>query len=106
MQMRAVRGEEDVTETFAGSLTLLPKTKKRRMKIRAFFVQIFINGAFAIAPTLSFHAIIPGDSKVFECIKWGNLEGLIELLEKGLASLTDCDPDRHSLLWVGFDALG
>lgn len=94
MDMQVYGDKAVVTETFAGSLTLMPKTKKRRMKIRAFFVQNVIKrGAFSISPTISFHAVIPDDSEVFHCIRNGDLRGLIKLLEEGLASLTDCDTE-------------
>lgn len=101
MKMRAMRGDENVIETFAGSLILMPTTKKRRMKIQAFFVQnVMKNGAYSISPTLSFHAIVPLNSEVFRLIRQGDLTSLILLFEKGLASLTDCDPDGRSLLSV------
>lgn len=105
--MRALRDEEEVIETFAGSLMLMPKTGKRRMKIRAFFVQNVVkNGAFSISPALSFHAIVRSDSNVFKCVENDDLEGLVGLLEKRSASLTDYDPEGRSLLVVSFDAVG
>lgn len=83
-----------ITETFAGSLTLMPKTMKLRMKIRAFFVQNIIkHGAISISPILSFHEIIPDDSAVFKCVEDGDLAALIKLLKEGLASLNDCDTE-------------
>jgi hypothetical protein len=40
---------ETVTQVFAGSLTLMPKTKRRKMKLRAFFAQhIMRAGAFLL----------------------------------------------------------
>jgi hypothetical protein len=51
--------------------------------------------------TVTYQAIIPNDSKVFEIVGSGDVKELIELLEKGTASLTDCDEDGCSLLLVG-----
>lgn len=101
MSREILYGDEEVTETFTGTLTLLPKTKERNMKIRAFFTQKKLaSGSFSFLPTLSFHAVIPDDSKVFQIIKRGDLDGLCRMLQDRLASLTDCDTQGRSLLWV------
>ena len=96
-------GDEDVMETFTGILTLLPKTKGENIKIRASFAQKkMASGSFSSLPTISFHAVIPDNSKVFQLIKEGNLDGLRRMLQDGQTSLTDCDTCGRSLLWVKF----
>ncbi|KAL9623836.1 MAG: hypothetical protein Q9160_001827 [Pyrenula sp. 1 TL-2023] len=92
--------EKSTRETFVGNLTILLSKTQRKAKIRAFFTQrVFSRGTFAFTPILSFHAIIPNDSKVFDVIRHGDVDGLRRLLEIGNTSLTDCDEDGHSLLW-------
>ena len=92
---------EVATAAFAGTITLLPKTKRKKLKIRAFFSQYMMkNGTFSFAPTLSFHAVIPDDSPVFRLVEDGDLEGLKQMLQDGLASVTDCDTRGRSLLAV------
>lgn len=94
--------KQDLKEKLAGTLKLLTKTKnKRNIKIRAFFVQqVLSQGTLSISPVLSFHAIIPDDSKVFQLIKHGDLQGLKQILQDGEASLTDRDTLSRSLLGV------
>jgi hypothetical protein len=93
--------DEEIIETFAGTMTLLPKTTGKNIKIRAFFTQkVATRGSFSFIPILSFHAVIPDDSRVFQLIEEGNLHELIGMLKDGLASLTDCDTQGRSLLWV------
>ena len=100
-QSQPESASEVVTEAFAGTLTLLPKTKGKKMKLRAFFAQhVMRNGVFSFAPTLSFHAIIPDNSSVFQLIESGDLEGLKQILQNGRASLTDCNTSGNSLLGV------
>lgn len=95
--------EQVVTEAFAGTLTLLPQTTTKRMKVRAFFTQkVMRSGAFSFSPVLSFHAIIPDDSEVFRLVEGGDIEGLTKLLQRRSASLTDCDTKGRSLLGVRF----
>lgn len=93
--------KEPIRETFVGNLTMLLSKTRKKAKIRAFFTQrTFSRGTFSLAPVVSFHAIIPNDSEVFDVVRHGDVDGLQRLLEVGNASLTDCDEDGHSLLWV------
>ncbi|KAH6671097.1 ankyrin repeat-containing domain protein [Halenospora varia] len=48
--------------------------------------------------TITYQAMIPNDSEVFKIAGSGGVKELIELLEKGIASLTDCDEEGCSLL--------
>jgi hypothetical protein len=97
---------EQTTKSFAGTISILPRTKKRKMQIRAsFFQHMTQNGGYSFAPTISFHAVIPNDSKVFQLVEDGDLDGLKQMLQDGLASLTDCDMDGRSLLGVRFSIL-
>jgi hypothetical protein len=92
---------EKIIKSFAGTISILPRTKQRQMQIRAsFFQHMTQNGAYSFAPTISFHAVIPNDSKVFQLIEDGDLDGLKQMLQDGLASLTDCDTNGRSLLGV------
>jgi hypothetical protein len=92
---------EKTTKAFAGTISILPRTKKRKMQIRAsFFQHMTQNGGYSFAPTISFHAVIPDDSKVFQLVEDGDLHGLRQMLQDGLASLTDCDTYGRSLLGV------
>ena len=93
--------QQTVDEVFTGVLTLMPKMTRQRAKIRASFIQkVLREGVLSICPAISFHAIVPNDSPVFEIVKRGDVQSLRKLLDQGSASLTDCDTDGHSLLWV------
>ena len=50
--------------------------------------------------TITYQAMIPNDSEVFEIAGSGEVKELIGLLEKGIASLTDRDEEGRSLLNV------
>ncbi|KAL9620343.1 MAG: hypothetical protein Q9160_005142 [Pyrenula sp. 1 TL-2023] len=93
--------QESAREVFAGNLTLVLSRSRNKAKLRTFFVQrVLSNGAFTFSPTISFHAMIPNDSQIFDLVRRGDVDHMIKLLEGGLASLNDCDEDGHSLLWV------
>jgi hypothetical protein len=53
--------------------------------------------------TITYQAIIPNDSEVFKIASSGGVKELIEIIEKGLASLTDHDEEGRSLLNVSCD---
>jgi hypothetical protein len=94
-------GHEPVEEAFYETLTLMSKGSSNPVKLRAFFIQkILRSGVFSLSPTLSFHAIVPDDSLIFELVRQGNVKGLVEELQNGRASLTDCDSHGRSLLGV------
>jgi len=44
--------------------------------------------------------MIPFNSEIFDIIENEDVHKLTELLNKGAASLTDCDPEGRSLLHV------
>jgi hypothetical protein len=50
--------------------------------------------------TITYQAMIPNDSAVFKIARSGKVTDLIELFEKGTASLTDRDEQGGSLLSV------
>lgn len=50
--------------------------------------------------TMMYKVMIPNDSEVFRIAGCGEVKDLIELLEKGNVSLTDCDEEGRSLLNV------
>ena len=93
-----VSNQADISDAVLG---IFQRQEEKNIKIRAFFTQkVATSGSFSFLPTISFHAVIPDDSKVFQFVREGNLEGLVGLLKDGLASLTDCDTQGRSLLWV------
>lgn len=92
---------EQTTKSFAATISILPRTKERKMQIRAsFFQHMTRNGGYSFTPTISFHAVIPNDSRVFRLAEGDDLDGLKQMLQDGLASLTDCDMNGRSLLGV------
>ncbi|KAK5464844.1 hypothetical protein LTS15_001407 [Exophiala xenobiotica] len=98
-QSGADTNEETVAECFFGTLTLISKKALNQIKLRAFFTQkVLENGTFSFSPALSFHAIVPDDSLVFDLVEQGDVKRLVEELQTGSASLTDCDCTGRSLL--------
>jgi hypothetical protein len=57
-------------------------------------------GRFTLVPSISLYRSIPSHSEVFRCIRTGSLDQLIQLLNKGKASLRDRDEAGASLLHV------
>jgi hypothetical protein len=53
-------------------------------------------------PKITYQAMIPNDSEIFNLIKFGKVEEFIEALERGTASLTDRDEQGRSLLHVSY----
>ena len=53
-----------------------------------------------LTPTLTFRAIVPDGSEVFRVVEGGSVRKLKKLLDKGTASLGDCDSMGRSLLNV------
>ncbi|KAM0800742.1 hypothetical protein BDR22DRAFT_232300 [Usnea florida] len=56
------------------------------------------NRTVHFTPTLTFRAMISGDSEVFRVVQRGSVRKLKKLLSSGAASLGDCDPAGRSLL--------
>ena len=44
--------------------------------------------------------MVPKDAKIIQCVKANDVCGMLSLLEQGLASLRDCDPEGRPLLYV------
>ena len=57
-------------------------------------------GHYQLCPRLATFAIVPNDSRAFQCVKAGDVDGLIALFNAGLAAPTDRTPDLVSLLHV------
>ena len=57
-------------------------------------------GHFTLTPTISVSRIVPTKSEVFQCALMGRLDGLIQLLHEGKASLHDRDERGASILHV------
>ena len=55
---------------------------------------------------ITYQAMIPNDSEIFNIMKFGELEDLLEALEAKTASLTDRDEEGRSLLNVSIFRLG
>jgi hypothetical protein len=86
---------------FAAKVEFLPNSLVYPAKVATYFRQsIQHNGFRSIHPIISVHMIVPKDSEVFECVKEGDLHGLLQLLKDGKASLRDCDEKGRSLLNV------
>jgi hypothetical protein len=87
---------------FAATMNFLPNSSSFTSKISAYFKQYFYEKNFvSLQPTILVHMMVPSKSEVFTCIEDGNLEGLLQLLRNGQASLTNCDERGRSLLAVG-----
>ena len=60
-------------------------------------------GYSLLHPLVSFCSIIPDNSFVFEVVKTGDVNGLVELFNMGAAAPTDCDTKGRPLLIVSID---
>lgn len=58
------------------------------------------DGFFSLKPRLSFCAIIPHNSEIFDLIRDDDLGGIIDHLQLGKAFLSDWDPEGRTLLNV------
>jgi hypothetical protein len=56
-------------------------------------------------PKITYQAMIPNDSEIFNLIEFGNVEEFINALEQGTASLTDRDEQGRSLLSVSYQEI-
>jgi len=66
----------------------------------AFRVVVDVAPRLDPAITITYQAMIPNNSPIFEIASSGKVTELIELLEKGTGSLTDHDEQGRSLLNV------
>lgn len=88
-------------QQYAGKATFWTTNTAFPYKINVTVLQnLTCNGYYSLKPTLSYHAMMPFESDVLVTVKTGNLFRLKYLLQQGMASLTDCDPDGRSLLSV------
>jgi hypothetical protein len=86
---------------FAAKFEFLPNSLVYPAKVATYFRQSIQHDGFcSIHPIISIHMIVPKNSEVFECVKEGDLHGLLQLLRDGKASLRDCDEKGRSLLSV------
>ena len=44
--------------------------------------------------------MVPEDAEIIRCVMGNDVSGMLSLLEQGLASLRDCDPEGRPLLYV------
>lgn len=82
------------TVEFAANLEFFPTPgalSSFNAKVSACFRQtIDRNGLHTLHPIMSIHTMVPSSSK-FDCVKNGDLDGILRLLKKREASLRDCD---------------
>lgn len=95
----------EVIEVFEGDMIFLPNSVPNTRISVSFQQRLTHQGSLLGKPTISFSAILPDNSEVFLRIKDGDLEGLLQLLAQGAASLTDRDPEGRSLLNVRISVL-
>lgn len=90
--------------SFAFRLSLLPTDQRQKYAISAYGYSDFQDWrTVTFCPIITFNAIIPDDSDIFEAIKLGDFDWMLELFESRNASPHDCDPDGRSLLYVSPD---
>ncbi len=93
--------DREIVDVFEGTINLIPASDFSRTKISTSFLQkSTVNGYMSLKPTLSFTAIIPDDSEIFTLTRRGDLQGIIDHVQQGHASLTDCDTKGRTLLNV------
>lgn len=86
---------------FEGTVSLIPERDISCTKISTSFLQKWTEDChFSLKPTLSFCAIIPDNSRIFVLAREGDLKGMINHIQQGHASLTDCDSRGRTLLNV------
>lgn len=97
----AGKPDQEVEDIFEGIVSFIPKKTDWRTKIStSFFQRLTKDGFFSLSPRLSFCAIIPDSSEIFVLVKDGDLKGIINHLQQGKASLSDCDSEGRTLLNV------
>lgn len=93
--------DQEVEDVFEGTVSFISKRTDWRTKISASFIQrLTRDGFFSLSPRLSFCAIIPDHSEIFALVENGDLKGIINLLQQGKASQSDCDSEGRTLLNV------
>lgn len=93
------KSDQEVEDIFEGTVSFIPKKPDWRTKIStSFFQRSTKDGFFSFSPRLSFCAIIPDSSEIFALVSRGDLKGIINHLQQGKASLSDCDSKGRTLL--------
>lgn len=95
-------GEPKSEETFSAEIVLTPASGTNlRTKVILNVSQQWTNTSSILsAPILSFRSMVPETSEIFDIVRYGTVCDLHQALSRGSASLTDCDPDGRSLLYV------
>lgn len=85
-----IKPDEEVEEIFESRVNFIPKRTDRQTRILASFMQrVTKDGFFSLKPRLSFCAIIPHNSEIFDLIRDNDLGGIIDHLQLGKAFLSD-----------------
>ena len=88
-------------EVFEGRVSFVAASETFNMKLDFCFLQrVSERASHIMNPTISFHCVRPDNAEVFKVVSHGNVEVLFDMIESGLASLTDCDTKGRSLLNV------
>ena len=84
---------------FSGRIALVPERTGTPLSC-IIFNFASITGSTNLSMNLTYYPMIPNSSRIFEIVNAGDLQGLIEALENGDASLNDRDEQGRSLLNV------
>lgn len=85
--------------SFSGQITFIPRSNLPQAAMTASFSQrIFAQESSHLMFRLSFRRMIPSNSYLFKCVQNGDINGIIRLVQDGLASLRDCDIQGRGLL--------
>ncbi|KAF8528325.1 ankyrin repeat-containing domain protein [Trichophaea hybrida] len=96
--------DEPEDKIFAGTMSFMPNStglrNNKSFRISVSLEQAIKSGGILLSPqpTISFSAVLPENSEVFNLAKTGDLDGLVRLFSEGKASLSDCDTSGRSLL--------
>ena len=92
--------EDSILEMLEASFIFMPIPPQTTRIEVTFQQRMSYQGSFLRKPIVSFSALLPDDSKVFQLAENGDLEGLMSLLTRRKASLTDRDSKGRCLLNV------
>lgn len=92
--------QSDELDFLEASLTFVPNAPNTNQIVVTLNQRKLYEGVFLGNPILSFSAVLPDDSKVFQLIEFGDLEGLTKMLILGEARLSDRCSSGRSLLNV------
>ena len=99
-------GSGDIGHVFTANVELLPRDGFIPTKfVTSLHLEVGPFGITSLNPLVSISSMVPEDSVVFRLIEEGDLAGLVQLFQRGEASLRDCDPDGLSLLTVSYSDL-